>query len=85
MALDRCSINDYLLTYLLQVLGSKGQSSRLQCGLSCSKMHFWALLMRCLENYWTAFYKLSELMHFAQCFSFWSQRSRSQHDWGPSG
>jgi len=41
--------------WMCQVLWSKGRCSRSRWSPTCWKMHFLALLMQYLENYWTEF------------------------------
>jgi len=80
----------------LQVLGSKGQNSRsrwvqLQ---RAGRWTFWLMaimLTRCLANYWTEFRQTFSIYAFLGqwwkllCMGSKGQRSRWQHDEGPSG
>ena len=46
-----------------------------------------SLLLQRLENYWTEFHQTVNIDTFwdkDDCVSVWGQRSRSQHDEGPS-
>jgi len=65
--------------WMLEVLGSKGQSSRWQCSPTCWKVHFLALLTWYLESYWTGFHQTfsnDALLDKDECFSFGGHRSK---------
>ena len=48
-------------------------------GPACGKIHFLALLMQCLENYWSEFdqtFSVDAFWDKDECASFWGHRSK---------